>query len=127
MKRVTAAVMEKDGRILLAQRRKDDALGGKWEFPGGKMEPGETPEECLRRELKEEFEIDAEIGAYICSSRFEYKHIQVELLVYKARHLSGEFILHDHDRIEWVKPGDIKGYDLSSADIPVVDAILKDK
>lgn len=119
MKQVTAAVIEKNGKILLAQRRQGDALGGKWEFPGGKLEPGETPEQCLRRELREEFGVDTRIGAFVCSSKFEYKHFPVELLVYRAEHLFGEFKLNEHDRIEWVAPADLSKYDLSSADIPV--------
>jgi 8-oxo-dGTP diphosphatase len=119
MKQVTAAVIEKDGRILIA-RRKAGALAGKWEFPGGKLEPGETPEACLRRELREEFEIDAEIGEFVCSSKFEYKHLPMELLVYRARHLAGEFRLNDHSAIAWVTRAGLTGYDFSSADIPVV-------
>ncbi|MGD9641364.1 MAG: (deoxy)nucleoside triphosphate pyrophosphohydrolase [Elusimicrobiales bacterium] len=123
MRQVTAAVIERDGRVLLAQR-KNGALAGKWEFPGGKLEPGETPEACLRRELMEEFGVDTEIGAFVCSSKFEYKHLPIELLVYRARHLSGEFRLTDHSAIAWVKPEALSGYDLSAADIPVVDVLL---
>ena len=124
MKQVTAAVIEKDGKILLAQRKQGDALAGKWEFPGGKIEPGETPEACLRRELMEEFGVDTKIGAFICASKFEYKHLPIELLGYHAEHLSGEFKLNEHDRIEWVAPADLLNYDLSSADIPVVKHLL---
>ncbi len=124
MRQVTAAVIEKDGKILLAQRKRGDVLAGKWEFPGGKMEPGETPEQCLRRELLEEFGVDTKIGAFVCSSRFEYKHLPIELLVYRAAHLSGEFKLNEHERIAWVVPGDLAKYDLSSADIPVVNVLL---
>jgi len=124
MRQVTAAVIEQGGKILLA-RRKGGALAGKWEFPGGKLEPGETPEACLKRELMEEFGVDTEIGAFVCSSKFEYKHLPIELLVYRARHLSGEFRLTDHSAIEWVKPEDLSKYDLSSADIPVVGILLK--
>ncbi|HBE88576.1 MAG TPA: 8-oxo-dGTP diphosphatase MutT [Elusimicrobia bacterium] len=123
MKQVTAAVIEKDGRVLIAQRKSGDALAGKWEFPGGKLEPGETPEACLRRELKEEFGVETEIGDFICSSEFEYKHFHIELLVYRARHISGEFQLHDHAAIEWVAPADLLKYDLASADIPVIEKL----
>ncbi len=123
MRQVTAAVIEKDGKILIAQRKSGDALAGKWEFPGGKIEPGETPEVCLRRELAEEFCIDAKIGEFICSSKFEYKHLPIELLAYRVEHLSGEFKLNDHDRIEWVAPADLVKYDFCSADIPVVELI----
>lgn len=124
MKQVTAAVIEKDGKILIAQRKKGDTLGGKWEFPGGKLEPGETPEQCLRRELMEEFGVDTKIGKFICSSKFEYKHLPIELLVYRAAHVAGEFKLNDHDRIEWVAPSDLKKYDFSSADIPVLAFLI---
>lgn len=125
MRQVTAAVIEKDGKILLAQRKRGDVLAGKWEFPGGKVEPGETPEQCLRRELMEEFGVDTRIGGFVCSSRFEYKHLPIELLVYRAAHLSGEFKLNEHDRIAWVAPADLAKYDLSSADIPVVAVLLR--
>jgi len=62
--KVTVAILEKDGRIIIAQRKSSDHLSSKWEFPGGKIEPGETPEVCLARELKEEFDIDVAIGGY---------------------------------------------------------------
>ncbi len=125
MRQVTAAIIEKDGKILIAQRKRGDALAGKWEFPGGKLEPGETPEQCLRRELMEELGIDSKIGRFVCSSKFEYKHLPIELLAYMAVHLSGEFKLNDHDRIEWVIPGDLKKYDFASADIPVVNVLMQ--
>lgn len=124
MRQVTAAVMVKGGKILIAQRKRGDALAGKWEFPGGKLEAGETPEACLRRELAEEFGVDTKIGAFICSSRFEYKHLPIELLAYKVKHLSGKFKLNDHDRIEWVKPAELPEYDFCSADLPVVERLL---
>src|SRR3989338_5816480 len=126
MKQVTAAVLVKDGKILIAQRKLGDFLAGKWEFPGGKLEPGETPEVCLRRELREEFGVDTKIGAFICSSKFEYKHLPIELLAYRAEHLSGEFKLNDHDRIEWVAPAELQDYDFCSAALPVV-ALLAPK
>ena len=124
MKQVTAAVLVKDGKILIAQRKLGDFLAGKWEFPGGKLEPGETPEVCLRRELKEEFGVDTKIGAFICSSKFEYKHLPIELLAYRAEHISGEFKLNDHDRIEWVAPAELQNYDFCSADLPVVRLLM---
>ena len=72
MQKVTAAVIEKDGKILIARRKRDDSQAGKWEFPGGKLEAGETPEACLKRELREELGIETEVGAFFCSSRFVY-------------------------------------------------------
>ena len=126
MKQVTAAVLEKDGKILIAQRRATDALGGKWEFPGGKLEAGETPEEGLRRELREEFSVEAEVGAFVCASRFEYKHLHIELLAYRCRHLSGEFKLNDHAALAWVRPAELRAYDFAPADLPVIEELLKE-
>ncbi|OGS61956.1 MAG: NUDIX hydrolase [Elusimicrobia bacterium RIFOXYB2_FULL_62_6] len=120
MRQVSAAVIRKNGRILIARRKAGDALAGKWEFPGGKLEPGETPEDCLKRELTEEFGIETEIGKFICSSKFEYKHLAMELLVYSVSHIAGDFIPADHDKIEWVRPEDLGDYDFAGADIPVV-------
>ena len=120
MQKVTAAVIEKDGKILIARRKGEDALGGKWEFPGGKLEPGETPEECLKRELREELGIETEVKAFLCSSSFAYRHIAVELLAYKTVYVSGEITLHEHDRVEWIPPEALDEYDFSEADKPVV-------
>ena len=68
MKLVTAAILIKDNRILIAKRRINDKLAGNWEFPGGTIEYEETPEECLRREMKEEFDIDVTVGEYFGES-----------------------------------------------------------
>lgn len=120
MQKVTAAVIEKDGKILIARRKRGDSQAGKWEFPGGKLEPGETHEACLRRELREELGIETEVGAFFCSSRFAYPHMDVELLVYKTSYVSGELVLHDHDRVEWIAPEALSEADFCEADKPVV-------
>ena len=125
MRQVTAAFLEKDGKILIARRKPGAALAGKWEFPGGKLEPGETPEQCLKRELMEEFGVETRIGAFICASKFDYKHLLIELLVYRAYHLAGEFKLNDQDQLAWVTLAELKNYDFSSADIPVVAYLLR--
>jgi 8-oxo-dGTP diphosphatase len=126
MLKVTAAVIEKDGKILIARRKAGDRLGGKWEFPGGKLKMNETPEECLKRELREEFDIEARIGEFICSTRFRYLFVPLELLVYRAFHVSGNFTLLDHDEIAWVTPAELEKYDFVKADIRVVKKLLKD-
>ena len=126
MIRVTAAIIEKNGKILIAKRRKDDPLKGKWEFPGGKIEPNETPEECLRRELNEELGVDTRIGEFIYSNKHEYSHISIELLAYKVYHISGEFKANDHEELKWVTPSDISLYDFPEADAPIVQKLLRD-
>ena len=120
MQRVTAAVIEKDGKILIARRKRGGSHAGKWEFPGGKLEPGETPEDCLKRELREELGIETEVGPLFCSSRFVYPHVAVELLVYRTSYVSGEIALHEHDQVEWVSPEGLSEIDFSEADKPVV-------
>lgn len=124
--KVTAAVIEKDGKILIAKRRKGDLHGGRWEFPGGKIDLGETPQECLKRELKEELGIEAEIGDLICESQFKYMLVPLELLVYKAEHISGEFQTLDHDELKWVEPSELDKYDFVKADVTVVKKLMKD-
>jgi 8-oxo-dGTP diphosphatase len=126
MIKVTAAVIEKDGKILIGRRKKSDRMGGKWEFPGGKLGPGETPEACLKRELKEELNIEAEIGEFICSTKFSYMLVPLELLVYKARYISGELKALDHDELVWAKPSELKKYDFVKADVGVVRKLVKD-
>lgn len=123
-RQVAAAIMEKDSKILIAKRRKSDTLGGKWEFPGGKIEPGETPEECLKRELKEEFDIEAEIGALFISITFIYYLVPIELLAYRVRYISGDFKINEHDEIAWVAPEKLQNYDLVNADKPIAKALL---
>ncbi len=123
--RVTAAVIEKDGRILIARRKKGWRHAGKWEFPGGKIEPREEPEECLRRELREELGIDAEIGEFICSSTYQYSHATVQLLVYRAFHVAGEYTLYDHQEMRWVSPEELPQFEFPEADKPVIEILRK--
>lgn len=122
---VAAAVIERDGRVLIAKRKKGWRFAGKWEFPGGKIEPNETPEECLRRELREELGIETEIGDFFCSSTHAYPHATVQLLVYQAFHVSGEYTLHDHQEIRWVLPDELTQYDFPEADEPVIEKLTE--
>jgi 8-oxo-dGTP diphosphatase len=126
MIKVTAAVIEKDGKILIGRRKRSDRMGGKWEFPGGKLGLGETPEACLKRELKEELNIETEIGDFICSAKFTYMLVPLELLVYKARYLSGELKALDHDELVWAAPNELGRYDFVKADVTVVKKLMKD-
>lgn len=123
MIQVTAAVIENNGRILIAKRRKDDPLRDKWEFPGGKIEAGETPEECLMRELREELGIEAKVVEFVCSSRYDYSHVSIELLAYRVRHVSGEYVPRDHEEVRWVTREELFQYDFPEADIPVIKKI----
>ncbi|NJD56302.1 MAG: (deoxy)nucleoside triphosphate pyrophosphohydrolase [Nitrospirae bacterium] len=126
MVRVVAAVVEKDGKVLIARRRKGDKLAGKWEFPGGKIEPGESPEAALRRELLEELGIETGIGSFICESSYQYSHLSVRLLAYRAAWISGDITPAVHDRVIWVTPEELSEYDFPEANLPVIKRILDD-
>ena len=125
--RVTAAVLERDGRILIARRGKGDPLEGKWEFPGGKMEPGESPEACLRRELREELGIETRIGPYLGTSHFAYVHASIELVAYRATFVSGELELREHQEVAWIPSEELLAYDLAEADIPIARMLARGK
>jgi 8-oxo-dGTP diphosphatase len=127
MQIVTAAVMKKDGRILIAQRRRGDHQQYKWELPGGKLESHETPEECLRRELREEFGIETEIGEFVGSSDCHYRHTSIRLMAFRAYHISGELNILDHETIQWVLPSELVDFDFSEADKPIIQQLTEEK
>jgi len=125
MQKVIAALIIKDGKILVARRKKPKVLENKWEFPGGKLEPGETPEQCLSRELFEELNIIAEIKEFIGSNIHEYKHGKVEILLYRAEYISGEFKLNEHKEIRWILPAEFGDYDFLDADVPIIENLMR--
>lgn len=116
---VAAAVIFRNGRVLIAKRRKEDRQGGKWEFPGGKIRPGETPESCLRRELSEELGIEARVGDPVGTWDHRYDHGSIRLLVYRVRDFSGTARVLAHEEIRWVRPEELPLCDFSEADRPV--------
>ncbi|MDQ7821880.1 MAG: 8-oxo-dGTP diphosphatase MutT [Candidatus Eremiobacteraeota bacterium] len=125
-KDVTAAIIEKEGRVLIARRKHGFHLQYKWEFPGGKIEQGETPECCLARELKEEFGIESTIGEFVCRSEYDYGDRTIELLAFRVTHVAGDFHLDSHEEIQWVFPQDMAGFDFAEADKPIVEKLLQE-
>lgn len=120
MIQVVAAVIRRGDCFLLARRAAHKAMPGKWEFPGGKVEAGESHESALEREIHEEFGVRIRTGRYLTTSVHEYRDFTIELIAYSADYLEGEFSLTDHDRIAWVRKEDFPDYDLAEADLPVV-------
>jgi len=118
MQRVTAALLVREGKVLIALRKAGKHMGRKWEFPGGKIHPGESPQECLRRELAEELDIETRIGVLVGTARYSNPDvgIELEILLYRAEYLSGAFTLHDHESLAWVAPGELESYDLADSD-----------
>lgn len=126
VREVTAAIIRKNGRILIARRAAGENMAGGWEFPGGKIEEGETPEECLKRELYEEFGISADIGRFFCESIYEYPKGTIRLLAYFVDIVRGELSLRVHDQIAWVSAGELRSYTLLPADIPIADKLAQE-
>ncbi len=120
---VTAAVIRKNGKVLIAQHAAGEHLEGLWEFPGGKIEKGETPEQCLKRELFEEFGINVRIGGFITESRFSYKRMNIRLLAYEVEYLGGDFSLKVHSAISWVTSDNLANYSFAPADIPILEKL----
>jgi len=116
MKRVTAAIIEREGKVLIARRSHSGSAGGKWEFPGGSIEPGETPERCLARELHEELGIDSRVGEFIASSSVPFGPSGLELLAFRVLSFTGEVRTLVHEEVRWVAPGDLSSFDLADAD-----------
>mgnify|MGYP001828331910 FL=1 len=116
MIRVVAAIIKKSNTYLLARRSAHKVHGGKWEFPGGKIDKGEIPEQALERELYEEFGVRTKTGRHLVTTHFDYKTFQIELMAYESIYLEGDFQLRDHDQIAWPQLHEIGNYDLSGAD-----------
>jgi len=122
---VTAAIIKHDGRILIAKRSSTSSQPNKWEFPGGKIEPGETPEECLKRELWEEFEINVTVGNFFAESVYTYQHGSIKLISYRVFTNDDINILNAHDAVQWVSANQLLEYDLAPADIPIAKELAK--
>ena len=120
IRQVVAAVIERDGKILIARRKPGLVAGGMWEFPGGKLEDGETAEKCLERELEEELGVRSRVGDLLCSVPFSGALTVFELLVFRTELLSDSFRLTDHDEIRWQAPGEMDEALFSKPDRPVV-------
>lgn len=118
---VVAGILIQEGKVLIARRASHKSMPSKWEFPGGKMEQCETPEEALERELLEEFGVITQTGKYIGTNIHDYGSFQIKLLAYTVEWITGEFILIDHDEIAWVGLDELQNYDLAEADIPIIE------
>jgi mutator protein MutT len=122
---VVAAIIVKENKILAARRKAGLHLAGYWEFPGGKVEPSESNEAALLRELKEEFGISANVDYFVGENTHQYGEKTINLLAYRVQHLSGYFQLTDHDKIEWLEPEELYTLKWAPADIPLIDDFLR--
>ena len=123
---VVAALIKKDGKVLIAKRSTgDENVFGKWEFPGGKVEPNESEECAIEREIKEEFEMSIKAKKFIINNICEYPTRTIDLRLYECEYVSGEFKLHDHFEYAWVDLKTILDYDLAPADIPLARFLIE--
>ena len=104
---VVAAAIERDGKIFCAQRPEGKSLGGFWEFPGGKLEVGESPEQALVREIKEELNSEIEIVSYINEASYDYNFGTVVMKTYHAKLISGKLELLEHQNSTWLAPNEL--------------------
>jgi 8-oxo-dGTP diphosphatase len=131
---VVGAAIFHQGRCLVALRSASMSLPLKWEFPGGKIEPGESPEVALRREVQEELGLDVEVQGLLGQGQSMHDGRSIELSVYRARFLAGDLELAEHAEARWFAASELSALDWAAADIPIVplaekvldDAVFED-
>lgn len=122
---VAAGVVARGGRLLVAQRPPGDARAGRWEFPGGKLEAGETAAACLVRELREELGIEVHEPAFLMRVTHDYPELRVHLHAYRCRWRAGEPEAREHARVRWVTLDELGALEWADADRPIVARLLR--
>ena len=120
------ALVDADGRVLIAQRPQGKQLAGLWEFPGGKVEPGETPEECLIRELREEIGIETKIAclAPLTFASHSYDDFHLLMPLYVCRRFEGIAVPKEGQTLKWVRPRQMRDYPMPPADAPLIPFLI---
>lgn len=121
---VACAIIEQEGMVLAAQRSATMTLPLKWEFPGGKIETGESPEECLIRELMEELGVSVLVGAPLSPATHGYPDFTVTLYPFTCRLAGGVLTPHEHHALTWIEPQRMPELDWAAADLPVISEYL---
>jgi 8-oxo-dGTP diphosphatase len=121
---VTAAIIERDGRVLIAQRPPEARHAGEWEFPGGKVEEGETPEQCLARELDEELGVTVEVGRLLAEVFHDYPDLRVRLIALEAVITQGTPADIECSAHAWVRPNELGSYELLPPDRVLARALF---
>lgn len=124
MIKVMCAIINFDDKVVAVQRSEQMHLPLKWEFPGGKIEPNESEEDCLKRELKEELNIDVLLKKRLTPSIFHYPNISIELIPFTADYIGGDIILKEHRMIQFLEIDELMNLDWAEADIPIVKEYL---
>jgi len=124
MIKVAAAFLIHDEKVFIARRAPSHPLAGKWEFPGGKVEAGESVRACLARELAEEFGIKVAVGAFAAEAIHRREKKTFHILVHRTFWLAGDIVPVDHDRWAWAGPDELLEYDLLPADVELARHLL---
>jgi len=122
--RVACAILVRDGAILVAQRPEGKANAGTWEFPGGKIEPGEEPEAALEREIREELGCEIRVTGSLTPVTHVSPHVIIELIPFLCELQSGEPVALENQAIRWLQPAEFETVDWQPADIPIVEELL---
>lgn len=117
---VACAIIENDGTVLVAQRSAVMSLPLKWEFPGGKINNGERPEDCLKRELREELELEVAVSRPLSPETHQYPTFMITLYPFICKIASGDIKLREHNAFIWLPPEKLLELDWAAADIPVL-------
>lgn len=126
MKTVAAGIVMYNGKILIAQRIHGKSLAYKWEFPGGKLEAGETLPECLKRELQEELHLDVNVKDFFMETRYDYGEFSISLNAFWAESQTDKIDYMDsHEQIKWISPQELKKYDFAPADKEIIEGLEK--
>lgn len=123
---VVGAVIIEDGKVMCAQRGPAKSLPYKWEFPGGKIEKGESPQESLIREINEEMECDVKVGKQVEHTVYEYDFGIVHLTTYYCELIEGKPVLTEHISIKWLSPSELGSLDWAPADIPAIEKLSRE-
>ncbi|SIN78463.1 (deoxy)nucleoside triphosphate pyrophosphohydrolase [Algoriphagus halophilus] len=124
--KVVCGIIFNDDKVFICRRKPEKSLGGYWEFPGGKIEEGESNEASLSRELMEEIGMKVEVKDYFKTNFHNYGKFKIELIAYKCNFLDAIFELTDHDSFEWVSVEDLNNWNLAPADIPIALELISD-
>ena len=123
---VTAALIRDGAKILIAQRGRSKRFGWQWEFPGGKVRRDETPEDCLRREIKEELNLEIQVEDHFCTVRHQYPDFNIELIAFWCSIVGGTLKLEDHEQVRWVSVPEMNQYAFVQADLNIIEALADD-
>lgn len=116
-------ISNSEGQIFIARRKPGKSVEGKWEFPGGKLEQGESEPECLQRELLEELGMRVRVGDKLGVNKHHYENFSIRLIAYKCEFISATYVLTDHDTYLWVKTEELLSFNLADADVPFITLI----